>query len=440
MLAQAPPPESSENAGKDKADETAKPADQPTEEKFNIYGQTTVISDWHGTFHSPYEGEHSFRSLDEAKTSMTGTLDFGLHLWRGGEVYFDPEIAGGEGDSGVFGIGAFPNGDITRVGNPTPTPYVARLYLQQTIGFGGEEETIASGPNTLAGKRDISRLTFYLGKMAAEDFFDNNTYSHDPRVQFMNWALMYNAAWDYPADVRGYTYGGVVELNQKCWALRYGIFGEPTVANGETISPDFGSVHGQVVEAEGRYRLWDRPGKLRFMVFWNRADMGNYREATDDPAFMTDITLTRQNSIKYGFGLNLEQEISDDLGYFLRWGWNDGHTETWAFTEVDRTVSMGFSLKGTQWNRKDDTVGTGLVIDNISSAHAAYLAAGGLGFELGDGQLNRADEIAWETYYDWKFKNHQIWITPDVQFIGNPGYNADRGPLVIGALRLHAEF
>ncbi len=432
---------SADKTPSDKTDAKDEKKDESKEEYFNIFGQGTVISQWHGPFTSPYSGPHSFQSINEPKTSETATLDLGARPFQNIEVYFDPEIAGGEGDSSVFGIAAFPNGDITRVGKVQPTPYVARLYVSQTINFGGETEQIKSGPNQLAGEKDIDRLTISVGKMAATDWIDTNAYSHDPRSQFMNWALMYNAAWDYPADVRGYTDGSVLDFNQENWALRYGIFAEPTVANGADLDLDFGRARGQVWEYEQRYKLWtDQPGKLRFMVYWNRADMGNYREATDDPAFNLDITETRRLSNKYGFGLNLEQAFTTDLGGFFRWGWDDGHTETWAFTECDRTVSFGLTLKGTWWCRADDAIGCGLAIDGLSSAHAAYLAAGGLGFELGDGKLDYASEIALETYYDYKFKDKQIWLTPDLQFIADPGYNQDRGPVVIGAVRVHVEF
>jgi len=433
--------EAKQEAKDEKKDENKdKGSEETAEEAFNVYGQVTVISQWHGEFRSPYVGPHSFLPINALATSETATLMMGLRLWDGGDVYFDPEIAGGRGLSDVFGIAAFPNGDITRVGNPEPTPYVARLYFSQTIGLGGEQEKVASAPNVLGGTRDVSRLTISLGKFAPEDYFDNNSYSHDPRTQFQNWALMYNASWDYPADVRGYDYGGYVELNEPDWAFRYGLFGEPLVANGPIIDPKFADAHGQVWELETRFRLFDRPGKARFLVYWNRAHMGNYNEATFDPVFGLNIANTRTYSSKYGYGLDLEQEFTQELGGFFRWGWNDGHTETWAFTECDRTVSFGLTLKGTGWCRPDDAIGSGVAIDGLSPPHRNYLAAGGLGFQLGDGRLNYAPEVAWETFYSFKFKKRQIWISPDMQLIGDPGYNQDRGPVVIGSLRVHAEF
>jgi len=411
------------------------------EQRFNCYGQTSVITQWHDPFHSLYEGPHSFRSEAEMRTSATATLMLGGKLWHGAELYFDPEIACGRGDSDVYGIGGFPNGDITRVGRPEPTPYVARLYASQSIGFGGEQERIEAGPHQLASIKDVSRLTFTVGKFAATDFFDNNKYSHDPRSQFMNWALMYNPAWDYPADARGYTLGAVFELNQKNWAIRYGILAEPQVANGQDLDTTYSLAHGQVVELENRYTLDQRPGKIRWMFYWNRANMGNYREALALSPVNPDITATASYSnIKYGFGINIEQDLTDNLGGFFRFGWNDGQSESWAYTEVDRTISLGVVLKGTRWGRPQDQLGTAVAIDGISSSHAAYLAAGGLGFILGDGQLNYDPELVWESYYRFELKKDSIWISPDFQLIGNPGYNNDRGPVAVYALRVHAEF
>jgi high affinity Mn2+ porin len=422
-----------------------KKEDKPFEEqRLNYYGQTTVITQHNDSFHSPYQGPNSFLSQEETATSATATLMLGGKLWKGGELYFDPEIACGRGLSDVFGMPAFPNGDITRVGRLEPTPYVARLYASQTIGFGGETENIAAGPNQLAVTKDISRFTFTVGKFALTDFFDNNAYAHDPRSQFMNWALMYNAAWDYAADVRGYTLGGVCELNQKDWALRYGITAEPLVANGSDYDMDFGVAHGQQVELEERYKINDRPGKLRLMTYWNRANMGNYRESIAQglaAGTTPDITASRNyEHVKYGFLVNIEQEINDDLGAFCRLGWDDGQSETWAFTECDRTAACGILLKGASWHRPQDQIGLGIVIDGISSSHAAYLAAGGLGYELGDGKLNYNPEMVLETYYRFELKKDAIWVTPDFQFIADPGYNADRGPVEVFGLRVHAEF
>ena len=353
----------------EKKDAEKKDEKEFKEERFNWYGQTTVISQWHDSFHSPYQGQNSFQSDEDTATSATATLMLGGKLWQGGELYFDPEIACGRGVSDVYGMAAFPNGDITRVGRLEPTPYVARLYASQSIGFGGEQENIEAGPNQLASIKDISRLTFTVGKFALSDFFDCNKYAHDPRSQFMNWALMYNPAWDYAADVRGYTMGAMFEINQKNWALRYCIAAMSLVANGPDYDPDYGVAHGQVVELESAIR--STSGRAR-SAGWAIGTGPTWETIARSLALSPvdpDITATRNyDHIKYGFGMNIEQELADNLGAFLRLGWNDGQSESWEYTECDRTISLGILLKGTQWGRSQDQLGTAVAIDGISSS------------------------------------------------------------------------
>lgn len=409
-------------------------------EWYNCFGQATVISQSNTPFRSPYSGTNSFQSVNDTSTSETATLEIGARLGPLGEVYFDPEISGGRGLSGVYGLGGPPDGDIERVGEVAPTPYVARLYVQHDFALGDDTEKVEGAANQLGGTRAAERLTAYVGKFAAEDFFDNNRYSHDPRTGFMNWSLMYNTAWDYPADVRGYTWGGVVEWSQPDFAVRWGIFAEPSMANGSELDPNFGQAHGQALELERGYKFRDRPGKIRLMAYLNQADMGNYSQALALSPVDPDVTATRSyNNPKYGFLLGLEQEFTDDLGGFMRLGWNDGQSETWAFTEVDQTAAVGVVLKGTAWRRKQDEVGLGFAMNGISADHMAYLGAGGLGFELGDGRLSYGPECIFEAYYRAEFSK-SLAVSPDFQFIQNPGYNTDRGPILIVGARVHAEF
>ncbi len=275
-----------------------------------------------------------------------------MRLWNGAAIYFDPEIAGGEGLGGVAGIAGFPNGEIPRVGTPEPEPYVARLYIQQVFGLGGDREHVDSDVNQIAGYRDINRFTLTVGKFGAVDFFDANTYSHDPRSQFMNWAIMDTGSWDYPADTRGYTYGVAMEINHPDWAFRYGAFGESTTANGGEISGDVLKSEANVFELEERYKIHDHAGTVRLMAWENNAHMGNYAEAISHPGpHGPNVARTRAWTVKYGFGISGEQSLSDNLGIFLRGGWDDGHTESWAFTEIDRTIALGLSLKGGSWGR-----------------------------------------------------------------------------------------
>lgn len=417
-------------------------APSPTDvEWYNIHAQTSVITQWHDAFPAPYSGAHSLQRHESAKTSITATLFGGLRLpWEGGAIYFDPELAGGEGFSGVQGIAGFPNGEIPRVGSPSPQVYVARAYYQQDFGLGGEKEHVDSGQNQLAGYRDPRRFTLSLGRFAATDFFDDNAYSHDPRSQFMNWSLMDDTAWDYPADTRGYSVGAVAEYNEPAWALRYGIFQEPKEANGGSLDGHFPKASGNALEFEDRWSFGDRPGTARLMGFVNFAHMGNYRQAIDKAgAGVPDVTATRTYSTKYGISLSAEQALTPELGLWGRAGWNDGHTESWAFTEVDRQASLGISLKGTQWGRPDDVFGFAGAIEGLSEDHRDYLRRGGLGFILGDGKLTYAPEEILESYYLFKAAEH-VFITPDVQFINHPAYNSDRGPVFVGGVRAHIEF
>ena len=418
------------------------PPDQKSESKtetWSVHFQATVISQGHGEFDSPYSGQNSLASREEIRTSFTSTLFLGRRLWPGGEVYVNPEVAGGRGIGGVVGIAGFPNGDIARVGDVAPTVSLARLFLRQTIGFGGDEEEVEPDENQLVGLEAESRLTLTLGKLSASDLFDDNAYSHDPRTQFMNWSLMENGAWDYPADTRGYTYGGAIELNQPDWALRYGLFAVPKEANGLRLDRNYAQAQGPPPEWEGRYSIAKRSGKVRLLGYWNRAHMGNYRKTLDTPAFNLDIAKSRAYSSKYGFGLDVEQDLSPDLGLFLRLGWNDGHTETWSFTEIDQTASLGLSWRGTVWSRPDDLVGLACAANGLSKDHKDYLAAGGYGFLVGDGRLNYSPEEVFEAFYLCKMTTW-LWATVDYQFVNHPAYNADRGPVHVWAIRGHVEF
>ncbi|HSZ57884.1 MAG TPA: carbohydrate porin [Tepidisphaeraceae bacterium] len=415
---------------------------QPDVDQFSVHAQGTVVSQKHDIFPAQFTGPFDVPPHEPWKTSVTGTLFMGARLpWTGGEFYFDPEVSGGEGFGGVTGIAGFPNGEIPRVGTPEPQPYVARAFFRQTFGLGGEKERVDSDQNQLAGFRDISRLTVTFGKVAATDFFDNNAYSHDPRTQYLNWSLMDNAAWDYPADTRGYTYGLVLELNQPVWALRYGAFTMPKDANGSTIDWNVPKALGQAIEFEQRWTLHEQPGTARWLAYGNLAHMGNYRQAIAEAgSSVPDVTLTRTYSAKWGFGLSADQALTKDLGLFGRLGWNNGQTESFCFTEVDATASIGLSSRGTSWHRPDDVAGIAVVVNGISDAHRAYLAAGGHGFIIGDGRLpHYGTENIVESFYNCKIYQH-VFVTGDFQFVDNPAYNRDRGPIFIGGVRVHVEF
>ncbi len=419
------------------------PASDSGTERWNLFYQATSIGQYHGTFHAPYSGPLSLDDTPERDVSLTTTLFFGLRLLPNTILYFDPEIAGGKGFSNVNGLGNPSNGEIPRVSSPTPTPYIARLYISQDFGFGSEKEHFESDENQLGGDRPMKRYSVYLGRFTVTDFFDNNAYTHDPRTQFMAWGVMYNGAWDYPADVRGYTWGIVNEFHTRNWSFRFGYTAEPRVANGSQFDRRILVNHGDTYEVERRYTIRARPGAIRLLGYDNHADAGTYAEAiklADKNGGTPDVTATRKNgTLKYGFGINLEQALSPDVGIFTRLGWNDGKTESFAFTAIDRLASAGIAWKGNRWHRKDDVVGTSFSAAGVSGVHASYLAQGGLDFLIGDGKLNYAPEYLWESYYS-AHVYRGFFVTVDGQHYNNPAYNHDRGPVWVGSIRLHLEF
>ena len=408
---------------------------------YSAHAQATVVTQVHNVFPSPYIGPRSLLPVEPAANTMTGTVFFAARIFESErndtQVIFNPEAAGGSGFSGTNGIAGFPNGEATRVGVENPTPYIARLYVRQTFGFGGEREWAPDENNQVGGERDVRRLSVIVGKLAAPDIADDNRYSHDPRTQFLNWALVYNGAWDYPANVRGYTYGVALDYNHsKNLSFSYGVFTEPAVANGAALDWNVLKAQGQVLEMENRYELNERPGAVRLLAFLNHAHMGNYDEAVQWMPVDPVIAKTRSYRYKYGFGLNIDQALSDDVGFFSRLGWNDGHSESWAFTEIDQTATAGFVIGGRRWCRPDDRIGIAGVLNGISGPHQRYLEAGGIGFIIGDGRLKYGLEQILEMYYAWHVTSG-IVVTLDFQEIANPGYNTERRPVEVGSVRVH---
>lgn len=411
----------------------------PVTVDWNFHAQSTFVGQAHSTFPAPVSGPNSLHNQMEFKRTVSLDLMLGRRLWRGAEFYVDGMMWQGYGLSDATGAAGFPNGEAFRLGAQIPNVSFSRVFLRQTIGLGGEQETVADDAQQLAGTRDSSRLTFTVGKLSAKDIFDRNAYANDPRTQFLNWSLMANGAWDFPADALGYTSGAAVEWNESNWAARAGTFLVPRYANGTSMDKSFTRSWSTVFELEHRHTLADRPGAVRWLTFLTQSQMGSYAETVANPALGGNILATRAWRKKFGFGLNAEQEIVPDLGGFLRVGWNDGQNQTWMFTDVDRTVSAGLSLKGRAWGRAEDTLGVAGVVNGISLDHRRFLAVGGTGITVGDGGLNYAPEILTEVYYDARlpWRTHAML---DFQFVTNPAYNRDRGPVPIVGARLHWEF
>jgi high affinity Mn2+ porin len=417
--------------------------DSPPPERWNLYYQATSIGQYHGTFPSPYEGPLSLQNYPERDVSLTTTLFFGFRLAENTQFYFDPEIAGGRGFSNVDGLANPSNGELPRIATATPKPYIARLYIAQDFGFGSERENVESDENQLSGSRPMTRYSIYAGRFSVTDFFDNNRYTHDPRSQFMEWGVMYNGAWDYPADTRGYTWGWVHEFHARNWSLRYGSAAEPRVANGLRFDRRLLVNRSDMFEGELRHSFGSHPGAVRLLGYVNHARAGTYSQAialANQTGGVPDVTATRRNgTLKYGTGISADQEILTDLGVFVRLGWNDGKTESFAFTAIDRLASGGISLNGTRWKRPNDTVATAFTAAGISGVHALYLARGGLDFLIGDGRLEYGPELSWESYYRAQLFPG-FFTTFDLQHVNNPAYNENRGPVWISSLRLHLEF
>ena len=428
-----------------------------SEQNWNFHVQNTGIVQGYPAFRADYTypGYNSLPPGGETRQSVSLDVMAGVRLWRGAEAHVDGLMWQGYGFDDTLGIEAFPNAEAYRAGTTYPNGTLARLFIRQTIGLGGEEETVDDDQLHLAGKEDVSRLTLTLGRFSVIDIFDNNAYANDPRTQFMNWAFVANEAWDYPADSIGYTTGVAAELNQARWTLRYGFFQMPAVQNYWTAEDRFLTWPGISSASDGKFwQSWSmpleleyrygnaHPGKVRVLAYLNEADMATYSDAIailekEGPA--ADWEAARSSHFKYGFGLNWVQALTENIGAFSRLGWNDGHTESWAYADVDWTASLGLSIKGAAWRRPDDTFGLAGVLNGISHEHQEFFADGGTGILGGDGALNYGLEKTLETYYDFK-----IWKPVhgalDYQFVDDPAYNRDRGPVSIFGARLHWEF
>jgi hypothetical protein len=406
--------------------------------------QANFIRQQQPSFYAAYSGRNSFLPTAEHATSRIETLYTGFQITKQLEILADVESAGGAGLSNALGIAGFTNVDVVR--NPTlgEAPYISRVMLHYTIPLSKEMTEATRNPLSLASTVPVRRLEFRLGRMSTVDFFDLNAIGSDSHLQFMNWAIVNNSAYDYAADTRGYTYGLVAEYYDKAWAARFGEMLMPTMANGITLDWDIARARGENFEYEYHTALLPkRASVMRALAFVNHANMGSYQQAIDSylsgKDAVPDITLSRkQGRVKYGFGLNVEQELSSLWRAFGRLGWNNGTTESFAYTEVDQTASIGSDFRGKPWHRSQDKVGAAFVVNGISADHRRYLALGGLGFILGDGGLTYGLEKIFETYYTahvWR----GIYFAADYQHVTNPGYNEVRGPVDVVSFRIHVE-
>lgn len=410
-------------------------------EDWSMHGQLTFVDQYHPAFRSPYRGANSLDPGSRGNETFDATLFLGMRLWDGGEAYANPEIDQGFGLSDTMGVAGFPSGEAYKVGEAAPYFRLHRLFFRQTFDLSGDSAPVMAGPNQLGSTRTSNNLVLTGGKFSATDIFDTNAYAHDPKSDFMNWSLVDAGAYDYAADAWGYSYGIAAEWTQDWWTLRAGLFDLSRVPNTTELETNF-SQYEVVAEAEERHTWLGRPGKAKLLGFVNRGRMGSYRDAVSlaqATGSIPDTALVRKYASNHGFALNLEQQIQDDLGLFARVSFNDGSKEAYEFTEINRSVSLGLSLKGASWSRPDDVVGWAGVVNGLSHSARRYFADGGLGILIGDGQLPRyGTENILETFYNFAITD-AVAATVDYQCIVNPAYNRNRGPVSILGFRLHAQ-
>jgi len=453
VSAQQPPPPPPAAPDVSPANDSTPPADSDVttifphsdDARYWISGQANVVFQAHPSFHAAYSGTNSFQPQAQTATSMVYTLYTGLAVTHTTEVIADAESAGGHGLSTALGLAGFVNLDVVRNPYLGLTPYLARLIVRQIIPLSRDTVSAERGPFGLATSLPARRIEFRIGKFSMVDFFDANSAGSDSHLQFLNWTGDNNGVYDYAANTRGYTDGAILEFDDHSWTVRFGETMMPKTANGIHLDADLLRAHADNLEFELRRNyIPGRAGIIRVLSFVNHANMGNYREAINEflagETARPDIIATRrQGRVKYGFGLNFEQDLASQFGIFGRLGWSDGRNESFAYTEVDRSLEFGTYFRGALWRRHSDRAGAVVAINGISGDHARYLQLGGLGFLLGDGGLTYGAEKIFETYYTlhvWR----GVFTSFDLQHVNDPGYNRVRGPVLVPGARLHIDF
>jgi len=412
-----------------------------TAEDFAFHGEITYTEQDTDRFRSPYTGANSLRPGRGAETTDIAAF-IGQRLWPGAEIWINPEIDQGFGLDDTVGVAGFPSGEAYKIGKNQPYPRLQQLFIRESLDLGGVRQDIEPSQLQLGGTQSADRLVLTLGKISVIDIFDNNTYAHDPRNDFLNWAIIDAGTFDYAADAWGYTVGAAAEWYRRSWVLRFGVFDLSNVPNSPDLEPAFHEfqLDGEI---EKDYQVLDAAGKVRVTAYLSRGRMGTLDQAialAQSNGGVPSLAAVRRYRSRAGVGLDLEQRLAGDLGAFLRAGKSDGHVEVYEFTDIDRTTSGGVSLQGARWSRPDDTLGVAGDLNWISGERQAYLNAGGLGVLVGDGRLPHAGpERILESYYSIAALR-AVRVTLDYQLIANPAYNRDRGPASVYALRVHAQF
>ncbi len=443
-VALAAAPAGAQTAGSTAPSPTTDAAEEPTAtpQRYAIHGQATIVGQGNTAFRAPYEGPNSLDGTGDVRETVDATLYAGAALWRGLELWINPEIDQGFGLRNTLGAAGFPSAEAYKVGKKDPYLRLQRLFFRQTVDLGGDSEAVKPDLNVLGAMHTANRLTITIGKFSVGDVFDQNKYAHDPRNDFLNWTAVDTGTFDYAADAWGYTYGGTAELTLAKWTWRFGLFDLSTVPNSVTLETGFRQ-YQLVGEVERRLSLRGRPGAVR-VTGW--VMHGNFGRLDDAIAYgvahgtAPDPTPVRRFRDRTGIAINAEQELSDTVGVFVRAGLGDGRTEVVEFTDADRSVSGGVSVGGAAWGRKDDRAALALMVNDISAERRRYLDLGGLGILVGDGRLpHPGPEFIAETWYALAIVGG-VTLTADGQLIVNPAYNRDRGPVPVLGLRAHAQF
>ena len=407
---------------------------------FEAHAQATYVRQLKPSMSSPYGTGQSLRGEREWSYTFTSTLFLGARAGET-ELYFNPEFVQGDPLSSLHGLGGFTNGEAQRSAGPSLRGYRARLFARHTWNLGGQWEEQASEQNQLKTRYAAERVVLTVGNLSVLDVFDALDYSRDARTQFMNWASLTYGAWDYPADARGYTWGAALEYVRPEWQARIGRFLVPIESNGLRLDTTFMKRYGDVAEFEMPFKIAGHPAIARALAFRNRVTAGSFDDASALAASAggtPDVALVRTGSTKQGAGFSTQMELSENVGAYVRAGWGDGRTETFMFTEIDRSLAAGVLAKGGMWSRADDKAGLAAYINGLSRSHRDYLARGGQGFFLGDERLNYGTERILEAFYSLGF-GKSLSFSLGYQRIRNPGYNRDRGPADVYGMRLHAE-
>lgn len=442
VAAQTSPAGAADSSSSAPAPKPAPDAAGDPSERWAVHVQSTLVVQAHPAFRSPYRGANSLDPAARGDETFDATLFAGLRLGPRTEVWINPEIDQGFGISNTLGVAAFPSGEAYKVGASTPYLRLQRLFVRHSIDLNGDVSPVDADLNQLKGQQASDRVVITVGKFSVGDVFDTNRYAHDPRGDFLNWALIDTGSFDYAADAWGYSIGASAEWYTGAWTLRAGLFDLSLVPNSKRLDPT-GHQFQTIAEVERRFGATDNPTRVKLTGFLTRGRMGRFADAialAQSTGAVADTGAVRDYASRVGVGLSVEHPLSATLGLFSRLGWADGSKEPYEFADIDRTFALGLSSSGKAWGRPDDTAAVAGVIDAISKVHQQYLAAGGLGILIGDGALSRpAAESVLEAYYTAALSKH-LKLTGDYQFVANPAYNRDRGPVSVVALRLHLQY